>query len=125
MMMLPPFFIYFSGRGTHIGAKKLKVPSLRCYNLLVAGTPTLRIAPACTPLLTGRSGTWIRSGLRGIAEFCSKSATTHKASRGVDLLSTVLRFGRLWYGEPNADSNAVDYAKSYSRSDDVVIHGCD
>jgi hypothetical protein len=32
-----------------------------------------------------------------------------------------LPFGRLWYGEPNAASNAVDYAKFYSRSHDAVI----
>jgi hypothetical protein len=31
-------------------------------------------------------------------------------------------FGRLWYGEPNAISNAIGYAKFYSRSHDVVIH---
>ena len=30
-------------------------------------------------------------------------------------------FGRLWYGEPNAISNAIDYAKHYSRSHDAVI----
>jgi hypothetical protein len=33
----------------------------------------------------------------------------------------VLPFGRLWYGEPNAISNAIDYAKFYSRSHDAVI----
>jgi hypothetical protein len=33
----------------------------------------------------------------------------------------VLPFGRLWYGEPNAISNAVAYAKFYSRSHDAVI----
>jgi hypothetical protein len=27
----------------------------------------------------------------------------------------------LWYAGPNVVSNAVDYAKFYSRSDDVVI----
>jgi len=32
-----------------------------------------------------------------------------------------LPFGRLWYGEPNAVSNAVDYAKFRSRSHDAVI----
>jgi hypothetical protein len=32
-----------------------------------------------------------------------------------------LPFGRLWYGEPNAVSNAIDYAKFYSRSHDAVI----
>jgi hypothetical protein len=33
----------------------------------------------------------------------------------------VLPFGRLWYSEPKAASNAVDYAKSFSRSHDAVI----
>jgi hypothetical protein len=31
--------------------------------------------------------------------------------RGFDLISGALPFGRLWYGEPNAISNAVFYAK--------------
>jgi hypothetical protein len=35
--------------------------------------------------------------------------------RGVNLISDALPFGRLWYGEPNAVSNAVDYAKFRSR----------
>jgi len=34
-----------------------------------------------------------------------------KDKRGVDLISDALPFGRLWYGEPNVISNAVDYAK--------------
>ena len=41
--------------------------------------------------------------------------------RGVNLISDALPFGRLWYCEPNAVSNAVDYAKHYSRSHDAVI----
>ena len=39
-----------------------------------------------------------------------------KDHRGADLISDALPFGRLWYGEPSAASNAVDYAKFYSRS---------
>jgi hypothetical protein len=35
--------------------------------------------------------------------------------------SDALLFGRLWYGEPNAASNAIGYAKFYSRSHDAVI----
>ena len=35
--------------------------------------------------------------------------------------SEALPFGRLWYGEPNSVSNAVDYAKFYSRSHDAEI----
>jgi hypothetical protein len=41
--------------------------------------------------------------------------------RGVDLLSDALPFGRLWYGGENAASNAIGYAKHYSRSHDVVV----
>jgi hypothetical protein len=44
-----------------------------------------------------------------------------KDHRGVDLIFDVLPFGRLWYGGPNAASNAVDYAKFRSRSCDAVI----
>ena len=44
-----------------------------------------------------------------------------KDKRGVDLISDVLPFGRLWYGEPNAISNAIGYAQFYSRSHNAVI----
>jgi hypothetical protein len=33
-----------------------------------------------------------------------------------------LPLGRLWYGEPNAISNAISYAKFFSRSHKAVIH---
>ena len=33
----------------------------------------------------------------------------------------MLPFGRLWYGEPSAVSNAIGYAKFYSCSHDAVI----
>ncbi len=45
-----------------------------------------------------------------------------KDRRGVNLISDALPFGGLWYGEPNAISNAVNYAQFYSRSHDAVIH---
>jgi hypothetical protein len=44
-----------------------------------------------------------------------------KDKRGVDLISDVLPFGRLWYDGPNAASNATGYAMQYSRSVDAVI----
>lgn len=31
-------------------------------------------------------------------------------------------FGRLWYGELNALSNAIAYARFYSRAHNAVIH---
>jgi hypothetical protein len=45
-----------------------------------------------------------------------------KDHRGVDLISDALPFGRLWYGEADAISNAIGYAKFYSRSHDALIH---
>jgi hypothetical protein len=47
-----------------------------------------------------------------------------KDHRGVDLISDALPFGRLCYGEPNAISNALGYAKFYSRSHHAVIRVC-
>jgi hypothetical protein len=44
-----------------------------------------------------------------------------KDHRGVDLISDVLPFDRLWYGKPDAISDAIGYAKFYSRSHDAVI----
>jgi hypothetical protein len=44
-----------------------------------------------------------------------------KDRRGVDLISDVLPFGRLWYGEPNAVSNAIGYAEFFSRSHAAVF----
>jgi hypothetical protein len=44
-----------------------------------------------------------------------------KDHRGVDLISDALPFGRLWYGDPNAVSNAIGYAEHRSRSRDAVI----
>jgi hypothetical protein len=44
-----------------------------------------------------------------------------KDHRGVNLISDALPFGRLWYGEPDAISNAVDYPKFRSRSHQAVI----
>jgi hypothetical protein len=37
----------------------------------------------------------------------------------------LLPFRRLWYGEPNAISNPINYAKFYSRSHAAVIRVCD
>jgi hypothetical protein len=48
-----------------------------------------------------------------------------KDRRGVDLISDALPFGRLWYAEPNAISNAIDYAKHRSRSDKALIRVLD
>ena len=41
-----------------------------------------------------------------------------KDKGGVDLISDVLPFGRLWYTEPH---DAIEYAKFRSRSHDAVI----
>jgi hypothetical protein len=41
--------------------------------------------------------------------------------RGINLISDVLPFCRLWYGEPDAISNAIGYAKFRRRSHEAVI----
>jgi hypothetical protein len=56
---------------------------------------------------------------------CTHEICSRKDKCVVDLISDALPFGRLWYSEPNATSNAVDYAKFYSRSHDAVIRVCD
>jgi len=38
-----------------------------------------------------------------------------KDQRSIDLISDVLPFGRLWYGEPSAVSNQVGFPKVHSR----------
>src|SRR6266496_3041216 len=54
---------------------------------------------------------------------CSKTTKSRprKDRRGFDLISDALPFGRLWYSEPDAISNAIGYAKFYSRSHAAVI----
>jgi hypothetical protein len=44
-----------------------------------------------------------------------------KDKHGVDLISDVLPFGRLWYARPDAASNAIGYAKHRSRSHHAAI----
>jgi hypothetical protein len=44
-----------------------------------------------------------------------------KDHRGVNLISDALPFGRLWYGDPDAISNAIDSAKFLRRSHNGVI----
>jgi hypothetical protein len=46
---------------------------------------------------------------------------TRKDYSGVDLMSDALRFGSLWYTGPNPLSNAVGFAKFFSRSHNAVI----
>src|SRR4029077_12397746 len=41
--------------------------------------------------------------------------------RGVDLVSDALPFGRPWYDGQSAASNAISYARHFSRSDTAVI----
>ena len=44
-----------------------------------------------------------------------------KDKRGVDLISDMLPFGRLWYGDANAVANAIGYEQHFSRSHHAVI----
>ena len=48
-----------------------------------------------------------------------------KDRRGVDPISDALPFGRLWYGEPGAAGNPIDYARFRGRSHRAVIRAYD
>jgi hypothetical protein len=54
-------------------------------------------------------------------DFASACTLRCSCPRGVDLISDVLPFGRLWYGGTNAVANAIGYAEHFSRSHDAVI----
>ena len=56
--------------------------------------------------------------MRSIHEYEVRPRKDH---RGVSLISAALPFGQLWYGEPDAVSNAINYAKFFSRSHDAVV----
>src|SRR5947208_646409 len=51
----------------------------------------------------------------------SEPPTLQLVRRDVDLVSDMLPFSQPWYGEPNAISKAVGYARDHSRSHDAVI----
>jgi hypothetical protein len=55
---------------------------------------------------------------------CTKTTfvPARKDKRGVDLISDVLAFGRLWYDTP---ANAIGYALHSSRSDRALIRDYD
>jgi hypothetical protein len=52
---------------------------------------------------------------------CTFRVRPRKDHRGFDLISDLLPFGRLWYGEQNAISNAMGYAMHSSGSHHAVI----
>jgi hypothetical protein len=59
-----------------------------------------------------------------VADSSSRNAVSFSSARTTRRFPSprcALPFGRLWYGEPDAISNAIDYAKFYSCSHDAVI----
>ena len=59
--------------------------------------------------------------LNGAMQTTHATNSTTQNDRSINVVSDALPVDRLWYGEPNALSNAVDYSKFRSRSHDVVI----
>src|SRR6266567_1845993 len=65
-----------------------------------------------------------RSDRKGNCDFCASTNFAHLNNkvrprsdrRGVELISDALPFGRLWYGEPDAISNAIGHAKFFDRA---------
>ena len=52
-----------------------------------------------------------------VTHLSPRKVRPRRDKRGVDLISDVLPFGRLWYG----DTNAIGYAQFYSRAESAVI----
>jgi hypothetical protein len=78
-------------------------------NILEPTRATLAVSCALSAIVRNRA-----SGRVGIA-VCLFRLRSHRAT------GVTRPFGRLLYGEPDAISNAVDYAKFYSRSHHAVI----
>jgi hypothetical protein len=64
---------------------------------------------------------------RRLRHFFNNDAMRHRAEvrprkdkRGVDLISDALPFGRLWYDEPGAISNATNYTVLFSCSHHAI-----
>ena len=55
------------------------------------------------------------------ASFDLYEVRPRKDKRGVDLISDVLPFGRLWYRDPNAVSYAICYAVRSTSSDAIAL----
>ena len=53
-----------------------------------------------------------------LCAFRTRLRSPRKDRRGVNLISDLLPFGRLWYDTPD---NAIGYAMHFSRSHDAVI----
>jgi hypothetical protein len=75
--------------------------------LTMCGRDIFCIWPVCSPigLMSGSNRAQVLYEVR-----------PRKDHRGVDLMPDALPFGRLRYGEANATSNAIGYAKFYCRS---------
>ena len=89
-------------------ASKKRIAFLRCYTSLesLLKAKWHRIRPPAPPTISTH-----------VYEVRARAD-----KRGVDLISDALHFGALWYAGPNAITNAIDFAKFYSRSHDAVIH---
>lgn len=68
------------------------------------------------PLFEGDSADIISVAARNTKQSLPSSCQYRKTT-----ISDALPFGRLWYGEPDAITNAIGYAKFRSRSHDAVI----
>jgi hypothetical protein len=102
---------------------KKSLSQLRLVLLHVVSQTTIAFSHCCASLESSLKAKW-----RMIRPPAPPTISTHvyeirprADKRGVDLISDGLLFGSLWYAGPNALSNAIGFAKFYSRSHDAVI----
>src|SRR6266404_9978366 len=102
---------------------KKSLSQLRLALLRVASQTTKALSHCYTSLKSLLKAKWQR-----IRPPAPPTISTHvyevrprADKRGVDLISDALPFGALWYAGPNAITNAIGFAKFYSRSHDAMI----
>jgi hypothetical protein len=64
---------------------------------------------------------WRLSVMLVLRSFCQLSRSYFASEKSWEFVIEALPFGCLWYAEPNAISNAIVYAKFFSRSHSAVI----
>jgi hypothetical protein len=95
--------------------KEIKVRDLQPVKDVKGGSG---VTGKSKPITGGTTGT---TGYPKEGEVTIYEIRPRMDGNGCNLISDVLRFGRLWFAGPNAIANAIKFAKFYSRSHDAVI----
>jgi hypothetical protein len=109
--------------GRFVMLTKKSLFQLRLVLLRVASQTTMAFSHCYTSLESFLKAKWhmIRPSKTRTISTDIYEIRPRADKRGVDLISDALPFSPVWYAGSNAVSNAIGYAKFYSRSHDAVI----